>query len=224
MEQLVPADEALRGLLTRLIADFGRAPSPQELADTVNLPLADIDASLNRLAANHSLLLHPGTTRPWVVHPFALAPGSCWVQTPRHGYWANCLYCAFGIAAALKCDASVTTRYGGECDTICYQISASAVSRPHDRFHFAVPPQRWWDNVIFSCSSFQPFRSDSEIDAWISRHDLPRGATIGIEALWDFARDWYGSYIDEPWRKRSAREVAAIFERHGLTGPFWAVN
>ncbi|MEO5821639.1 MAG: hypothetical protein ABIT71_14150 [Vicinamibacteraceae bacterium] len=46
---------------------------------------------LRRLQDAHALQLHPLGCRPWVVHPFALAPGSCWVQTPRIGYWAQCL-------------------------------------------------------------------------------------------------------------------------------------
>lgn len=88
------ADQALRGVLALMIAEAGHAPANAALAERAGIPLADVEAALRRLHEAHLLQLHPHVCRPWVVHPFALAPGSCWVQTPRLGYWANCLYCA----------------------------------------------------------------------------------------------------------------------------------
>ncbi len=79
-------------------------------------------------------------------------------------------------------------------------------------------------NVIFACSTFQPFRSERDIDIWCARHDLPRGAVMGIPELAAFAADWYGDYVALPWHKRSAAEVRAIFERHHLAGSFWSLE
>jgi hypothetical protein len=56
------------------------------------------------------------------------------------------------------------------------------------------------------------------------RHRLPKGAVMTIPALWSFAQDWYGGYLQMPWRKRSGEATRALFERHGLTGAFWAVD
>jgi alkylmercury lyase-like protein len=139
------------------------------------------------------------------------------------GYWANCLYCAFGIAAALNQDALITTRYGGEGETVQYQVLSNAVTSA-DVFHLSTPVARWWDNVIFACSSFQPFQHEADADRWCARHQLPKGATMTIPALWSFAKDWYGDYLQIPWRKRSGEAAHALFERHGLTEPFWAVG
>lgn len=222
---LSAADEQVRGALTRAIADLGHAPPPEALAATVGCDLATLEEHLRRLADAHALLLHPGSTRPWVVHPFALAPGSCWVRTPRRGYWANCLYCAFGIAAALDSDAVVTTRYGGEEETVQYEVrrGVGVASSGSDVFHLPIPPARWWDNVIFACSSFQPFRSEEDADRWCRAHGFPRGATMSIARLWGFAGDWYGAYLSDPWRKRTSSEARALFAKHGLTGDFWEI-
>jgi hypothetical protein len=217
-------DEAVRGALTRLIAEHGFSPSLEGLAGDLGLSTQDVSNHLSRLAEAHALLLHPDSVRPWVVHPFALAPGSCWVRTPQRGYWANCLYCAFGIAAALRCDAVITTRYGGEDETVQYSIENGKITPSGDIFHFSTPPARWWDNVIFACSSFQPFKRQADIASWCSRHDLPEGGLMSVEALWRFASDWYGDCLQKPWRKRSPEEAKAVFDRHGLTGPFWAMD
>ncbi|NUP12301.1 MAG: hypothetical protein HOW73_40160 [Polyangiaceae bacterium] len=148
------------------------------------------------------------------------------MRTAGRGYWANCLYCAFGIAAALDCDAVVTTRYGGEDEVARYDVrrGTGVVPPSSDVFHLSTPPARWWDNVIFACSSFQPFRSEADVDRWCRDHALPRGAIMSLGALWAFARDWYGSYLSTPWRKRSPAEAQALFTRHGLIGPFWRIT
>ena len=217
-------DEAVRGALTRAIARLGHAPGLDDLAAGLSRPPADVARSLQRLAEAHALLLHPGTVTPWVVHPFALSPGSCWVETERGGYWANCLYCASGIAAAMRCDAHIHTRYGGEAEAVTFRVAGGALIDTGDVFHLSTPAARWWDNVIFACASFQPFRSRRDAEDWCARHALPQGATLSLPQLWGFARDWYGAYLDTPWRKRTPQEAEAVFRRHGLTGPFWDLH
>jgi len=216
-------DHEVRGALTRKIAVLGHAPTNAALAGEMGRTIAEVEASFGRLQAAHALLLHPHACRPWVVHPFALSAGSCWVQTPTLGYWANCLYCAFGIAASLRSDAVISTRRGGEATPATYEIRGGSPAATTDIFHLSTPPAGWWDNVIFACASFQPFEAQADIDAWCRRHALPRGAVLNIPALWDFARDWYGNYLQKPWRKRTNEEARALFMRHGLVGPFWEI-
>lgn len=223
MTALSRFDQDLRGLLTRTIAQAGHAPSNLALAAAAGCDLMTVEASLRRLHESHSLLLHPHKCEPWVVHPFALAAGGCWVETPVRGYWANCLYCGLGIAAALDGDAVLTARLGGEADTATYRVRDGRLLDTDGVFHLSTPVARWWDNVVFACASFQPFADEADIDSWCRRHAMPRGATMSMDALWRFASDWYGSYLREPWRKRTPDEVRALFEGHGLTGPFWEV-
>ena len=218
------ADQELRGLLARTIAGRGHAPTVAELGEAAGLSVEEAEASLRRLHDGHALLLHPHKCEPWVVHPFALSPGSCWVETSERGYWANCLYCALGIAAATRSDARITTRLGGEGETRIFRVEEGALVDTGELFHLSTPVRDWWANVIHACASFQPFDSEADIDDWCARHALPRGAVMTLPALWRFASDWYGNCLREPWRKRSAGEVAALFERHGLTGPFWEVR
>jgi hypothetical protein len=222
MTELSLADQDLRGLLTRKIAALGHAPTPADLAAEAGLTQAEAEASLRRLRDAHALLLHPHKCAPWVVHPFALAPGSCWVETPARGYWANCLYCGLGIAAALGADARITTRLGGEGETAVYRIEAGRLLDTSGVFHLSTPAAHWWDNVIYACASFQPFAAADDVDGWCERHAMPRGHVMSLPALWAFARDWYGDYLTVPWRKRAPDEVRALLAAHGLTSDFWS--
>lgn len=220
---LEPGDEALRGVLTRMIAELGYAPTSEALAARAGASVDRVEAGLRRLHDAHALLLHPHGCRPWVVHPFSLYPSACWVETPGLGYWATCLYCAFGIAAALETDAEISTRLGGEAEPVRYRIRGGAIEETDDIFHLSIPPARWWDNVIHACASFQPFHDEDAVDPWCARHAMPRGAVLSMPALWDFARDWYGAYLREPWRRRTPEAARALFARHGLTSDFWTV-
>lgn len=217
-------DEDVRGALTRLIAEKGHAPDIATLAGQLHTEPARVETSLKRLHEAHALLLHPNSTAPWVVHPFALAPGGCWVETESRGYWANCLYCAFGVAAALGCDARITTRLGGESETVVLAISNGELIQQDGVFHLSTPPASWWPHVIYACSSFQPFNAESDVDDWCSRHYLPKGAVITMPAAWRLAKEWYGNYLQHPWRKRTPEEVRALFDRHGLTSSFWKLE
>jgi alkylmercury lyase-like protein len=221
--ELTLFDQDLRGLLTRMIAERGHAPSIAELATAAGAGAGAVEESLRRLHESHSLLLHPHRCEPWVVHPFALSAGGCWVETPARGYWANCLYCGLGIAAALSSDAVITTRLGGEGETVRYHVEGRHLVETEGVFHLSVPAARWWDNVIFACASFQPFASEADVDPWCARHGMPRGAVMSLEPLWRFAGDWYGGCLDQSWRKRSVEQVRALFAAHGLTDPFWEI-
>jgi hypothetical protein len=86
--------------------------------------------------------------------------------------------------------------------------------------HLTVPVARFWDNVIFTCSTILPFRGQAEIDDWCARHRFARGAVVALPVLNELARAWYGDWLTA-WRRRSADEARALFARLGLTGPFW---
>ena len=50
------------------------------------------------------------------------------------------------------------------------------------------------------------------------------GATVELDVLRALARDWYGDRLDPAWRPRTPEASQALLERHGLTGPFWALG
>jgi hypothetical protein len=214
-------DLEVRGELTRAIAQLGHAPGADAVAARLGSTVAAVEQSLADLHQAHALLLHPHSCTPWVVHPFALSPGSCWVEVGTLGWWANCLYCGMGIVAALGQDGDIHTRLGGESEPLTVHIRSGDVVEAELLFHLSTPVRHWWDNVIHACASFQPFRTEAAIDDWCVRHSLPRGAIVELPRMWRFAADWYGGYLHRPWRKRSAEEAQSLFQSHGFEGDFW---
>jgi Alkylmercury lyase len=219
------ASRVHHALLAAIVRD-GHAPGPAALAATLGVPVSEIDAALRRLADEHGVVLHPHGAGVWVVHPFALSPSSTWVETPRGGWWAPCLWCGFGILAALGDDgrdAHIHARLGGEARATAIVMEGGDLLDEGLVVHFALPPRVAWDNVVHWCASVQPFTEAGEVPAWCERHGYEAGAIVPLAQVRALARAWYGRHLDPAWRKHTAAEAQAIFTQVGLTGAFWSL-
>jgi hypothetical protein len=45
-----------------------------------------------------------------------------------------------------------------------------------------------------------------------------------IDQMWMLSQLWYGDRLAPDFRRRTMDEAHAIFERVGLTGPFWRLD
>jgi hypothetical protein len=199
----------------------GRAPTRGQVAAALRVGVAQVDAALAALEATHGVVLDPHSGEPWVLHPFSRTPTATWVTDGRRGWWAPCLWCAFGIVGLIGGDAAIHTRLGGEAEPITIHVTNGDVIEDDLRVHFALPPRDAWNNVHSFCSMVLPFRSEAEVDRWSARHALPRGEAIPIRQAWELGRHWYARHADPDWQKWTGAQAAAIFEAVGLTGPFW---
>lgn len=75
-----------------------------------------------------------------------------------------------GIAAVLKVDADIFTGFGGESEQRIVRVRDQVVVEQEVMSHLSTPIQKWWNDVIFTCASFQPFRNGREADNWCRRH------------------------------------------------------
>ena len=65
------------------------------------------------------------------------------------------------------------------------------------------------------------FRSEEHVDRWCRARGLERRPLVGLEQLWQLAVAWYASRLTSEARRPMGEEVRRIFDRLGLTGPFW---
>jgi len=210
--------ELLLGML-----EHGRAPAQDELAGRLGTSSAEIRESLLRLEANHGVVLHPGTIAPWVIHPFSTTPTSFFVEGPRRGWWAPCVWCALGIAVLAPAPVRITTRSGGESASCTIAYDEGRVSPAGLVAHFPIPVARAWDNVHRHCACTLVFEDRVAIDAWCARHGIARGEVLALEKVAELARVWYGEHLAPEWRKPTASEARRRFESVGLTSPHWHV-
>jgi hypothetical protein len=215
---------ALHHALIRGLIDRGRVPGNAQLGRELGLGPGDLELALQRLAASHSLVLHPHRCEPWIVHPFSTSPTHTWVARGERGWWAPCLWCALGITALASGEVVIHTRIGGEHEPLRIPVRDGVPAADGLWAHFPEPPRLAWANVHHFCARLLPFRSPAEITAWGERHGLPVGEAVPLAQLADLARRWYGRHADPEWRKATVAEAAAVFRAAGLTGGFWQLE
>jgi len=65
------------------------------------------------------------------------------------------------------------------------------------------------------------FRSEEQVAAWCRNEDTPMRPLVTMAQLWGLASAWYTSRLRIDSRRPQPDEMRAIFERLGLTSPFW---
>jgi hypothetical protein len=101
-------DATVRLAIYEEFVKSGRPPEVGELASKLQQPVAEIQASLRRLADTHVLVVEDDL-RIRMAMPFSAVPTSFRVTSKRSAWFANCAWDALGIPAALDVDARIET-------------------------------------------------------------------------------------------------------------------
>jgi hypothetical protein len=65
------------------------------------------------------------------------------------------------------------------------------------------------------------FRSEEHVDRWCAVRGLPRRPVVSLDQLWQLSVAWYSNRLTPEARRPMGAEVREIFQRIGLTDPFW---
>jgi len=217
----IALNSAVRYLINKYAVETGRPPTVQNLGAELKCPAEEVERALSGLAESHAVVLHPNTSRIWLAHPFSFTPTAFWVVSSRGSWWANCAWCALGIAAIIDEDTRIVSRSGAEGDSVEVHVCDRLVKEPDLLVHFSVPMAKWWNNIHYTCGTILFFRSIREIDTWCHRHAIAKGEVLSMDQAWALAQAWYGDYLNPKWRRRTAREAEEIFDNIGLRGAFW---
>jgi hypothetical protein len=147
------ADEGLDRVVRRQVYEHlleGEAPTPAELANALNLPAAEIGASLQRLAGGRALVFDPSGTQLRMAMPLSAIPTEFRVECRGRTLWAPCAWDALGIPAMLGRPARIVTGCGDCGEEIVLQADARGAPAGSEVVHFAVPAARWWDDIFYT--------------------------------------------------------------------------
>ena len=144
------SDAAVRLAIYQHFATHGCAPTTAELTARCELDGADIEAALVRLDADRAIVLTPGTHEVWMAMPFSAVPTDYRVAWDAGAAYANCAWDAFGIAAALATDVTITTRDPLDGAPLTVKVIGGRVIPDSYVVHFAVPAAEWWADIGFT--------------------------------------------------------------------------
>jgi hypothetical protein len=147
----VDLDTQVKLAIYEVTAETGRIPNSQAVSQKINIDENRVLGAFSRLHAKRLLLPEPGDpTRIRMAPPFSGVPTSFPVQANGTQYYANCVWDAYGIAAALHCDAISHASDGHTGEPLTLEVKDGApILKPYVA-HFAVPAAHWWDDLIFT--------------------------------------------------------------------------
>jgi Alkylmercury lyase len=144
-------DTKVKLAIYEITAETGVIPNSSDVALKIGKDEADVIATFGRLHSKRLLLPEPGDpSRIRMAPPFSGVPTSFPVEANGKRYYANCVWDAYGIAAALHCDAISRASDGHNGEPLTLEVKNGQPILKSYVAHFAVPAAHWWDDLIFT--------------------------------------------------------------------------
>src|SRR5437667_616389 len=126
-------DTTVKLAVDRITAESGAVPMSAEVALTTNIAEDDVRTAFARLHAKRLLVPEPGNpSRIRMAPPFSGIPTAFPVEARGKRYYANCVWDAYGIAAALHSDAVVPARDGYSGEPLTLEIrDGQPIAQPY---------------------------------------------------------------------------------------------
>ena len=144
-------DTEVKLAIYRVIADTGVVPSSSEVARAIDVEEAKVLEAFARLHKKRLLVPEPGDfSRIRMAPPFSGVTTAFPVDANGKRYYANCVWDAYGIAAALHADVVIPASDGHTGEPLTLEVkNGQPVLHPYVA-HFAVPAAQWWDDIVFT--------------------------------------------------------------------------
>lgn len=144
-------DTKVKLALYRLTAETGTVPTSAEVAQSIDVDEENVLSAFERLHAKRLLVPEPGDpSRLRMAPPFSGVATAFPVDVNGKRYFANCVWDAYGIAAALHADVVIPASDGHTGESLTLEVKdGRPVPMPH-LAHFAVPAAHWWDDIVFT--------------------------------------------------------------------------
>jgi|SRR5689334_8817986 len=144
-------DTQIKLAIYEMIAETGKVPTSLQVSAKINFAEDEVLAAFRRLHAQRLLLPEPGDPRRIrMAPPFSGVPTRFPVEAKGRQYYANCVWDAYGIAAALHCDAISRAVDGHTGEPLTLEVKNGAPVWQSYIAHFAVPAAHWWDDLVFT--------------------------------------------------------------------------
>ncbi len=147
---MMVSESEVQRYLYRAAAAQGRPPRAIAVAKALGVGRDEVLATFGRLRERRLLALAPESGEILMAPPFSAVPTTFLVNADGRSYFANCVWDAYGVAAALAADAEIDASCGCCGEPITLRVE-NQVPRPEPAVaHFAVPAAQWWDDIFYT--------------------------------------------------------------------------
>ncbi len=143
-------DQGLRRYVYDQAMKTGVAPTVAETAAALSTTPAQVQASFQRLAEAHMLVLQRDTGEILMANPFSAVPTPFLAQVDGRTYYGNCIWDVLGIPAMLRRDAVIQASCGDCGTSMTLRIANGSLEPAVGIAHFAVPAAQWWADIVFT--------------------------------------------------------------------------
>jgi DNA-binding transcriptional MocR family regulator len=144
-------DTAVKLNIYQTLADTAQAPSAAEVARALGASVEEVEVALQRLHKKRLLVPEPGDpSRIRMAPPFSGVETPFRVKIRDKIYYANCVWDALGVPAALREDAVVEASDGHTGEPMTLEVRSGKPVPQKCAIHFAVPAARWWDDIVYT--------------------------------------------------------------------------
>lgn len=134
-----------------IIAETGRVPDVAETAAAMKESSAAVQQAFEQLRAKRLLVLEPDdSTRIRMAPPFSGVATSFLVFAQGRNFYANCVWDAYGVAAALHSDSVIDACDGHTGEAMRLEVRGGGPVACQGVAHFAVPAAKWWQDIVFT--------------------------------------------------------------------------
>ena len=144
-------DTAVKMNIYKTIARTTQAPTSADVAKALSTSPEEVEAALERLHKKRLLVPEPGDpSRIRMAPPFSGVETSFRVKVQEKIYYANCVWDALGIAAALHADAIIEASDGQSGEPMVLEVRNGQPVPQSSVIHFALPAAHWWDDILYT--------------------------------------------------------------------------
>ncbi|HEX3551878.1 MAG TPA: organomercurial lyase [Thermoanaerobaculia bacterium] len=144
-------DTAVKLNVYQTLAETAQAPSSAEVARALGVAVEEVEAAFQNLHRKRLLVPEPGDpSRIRMAPPFSGVETPFRVKVRDKIYYANCVWDAFGVPAALHADAVVEAADGHTGEPMTLEVRGGKPVPQPCAIHFAVPAAKWWDDIVYT--------------------------------------------------------------------------
>ena len=144
-------DTAVKLSIYETIAETTYVPTSADVATALAASDAEVEAAFQRLHTKRLLVPEPGDpSRIRMAPPFSGVQTPFLLKVREKSYFANCVWDAFGIAAALHADAVIEASDGHTGEPLILEVRDGTPVPQECSVHFAVPAARWWEDIVYT--------------------------------------------------------------------------